>query len=55
MKLTKVKDLSLPAGVLGLAAAPDGARLYAAAMDGLLYECDADGASIRQCQPSSVV
>lgn len=39
MKLTKVKDLSLPTGVLGLAATPDGTRLYATCMDGLIYEC----------------
>jgi len=40
VKLTKDKDLSLPTGVLGLAAAADGTRLYAACMDGALYECD---------------
>ena len=40
MKLTKVKDLSLPTGVLGLAMAADASRLYAACMDGMLYECD---------------
>jgi WD40 repeat protein len=40
VKLTKARDLSLPAGVLGLAAAADGTRLYAACMDGTLYECD---------------
>ena len=40
MKLTKVKDLSLPTGVLGLAAVADATRLYAACMDGALYECD---------------
>lgn len=39
MKLTKTKDLSLPTGVLGLAAAADGTRLFAACMDGGLYEC----------------
>jgi WD40 repeat protein len=44
VKLTKVKDVSLPAGVLGLAVSADGTRLYAACMDGALYECDpADG------------
>ena len=40
MKLTKVKDLSLPTGVLGLAIHADGDKLYAACMDGALYECD---------------
>jgi WD40 repeat protein len=40
VKLTKDKDLSLLTGVLGLAAAADGTRLYAACMDGALYECD---------------
>jgi len=40
VKLIKVKDLSLPAGVLGLAAAADCSRLYAACMDGALYECE---------------
>jgi WD40 repeat protein len=40
MKLTKVKDLSLPTGVLGLAIHADGSKLYAACMDGALYECD---------------
>jgi WD40 repeat protein len=42
MKLTKVKDLTLPTGVLGLAAVADGSRLYAACMDGAIYECDAE-------------
>ncbi len=41
MKLTKTKDLSLPTGVLGLAIAQDGQRLYASCMDGAIYECDA--------------
>jgi WD40 repeat protein len=40
VKLEKVKDLSLPAGVLGVAAVADGSRLFAACMDGALYECD---------------
>lgn len=40
MKLTKLKDLSLPTGVLSLAATADASRLYAACMDGFLYECD---------------
>lgn len=37
MKLVKTKDLSLPTGVLGLAAAK---KLYAACIDGMIYECD---------------
>jgi WD40 repeat protein len=40
VKLVKAKDLSLPTGVLGLAAAADAKRLYAACMDGAIYECD---------------
>jgi WD40 repeat protein len=40
VKLEKVKDLSLPTGVLGLAAAADASRLYASCMDGAVYECD---------------
>lgn len=40
MKLTKVKDLSLPTGVLGLALRADGERLYAACINGAVYECD---------------
>ena len=41
MKLGKPRDISLPTGVLGLAASPDGARLYAACMDGQIFEVDA--------------
>jgi WD40 repeat protein len=37
VKLVKTKDLSLPTGVLGLAAAKN---LYAACMDGAIFECD---------------
>lgn len=40
MKLAKAKDLSLPTGVLGLAATADAKRLYAACMDGAVYDCD---------------
>ena len=40
MKLEKPRDIALPTGVLGLASAPDGSRLYAACMDGLVYEVD---------------
>ena len=47
MKLEKPRDLNLPTGVLGLAAAPDGTRLYAACMDGRIFEVDpASGATI---------
>lgn len=46
MKLTKVQDLSLPTGVLGLAARADGTLLYAACMDGMLYECHPATATI---------
>ena len=46
MKLEKPRDISLPTGVLGLAAAPDGSRLYAACMDGQIFEVDpANGAT----------
>src|SRR5678816_3219678 len=38
MKLEKPRDLKLPTGVLGLAATPDGARLFAACMDGQIFE-----------------
>src|SRR5213075_1689587 len=37
MKLEKTKTIHLPTAVLGLSGAPDGARLYAACMDGKLY------------------
>ena len=37
MKLEKPRDLSLPTGVLGLAAVPDGSRLFAACMDGQIF------------------
>ncbi len=40
MKLEKTKDIGLPAGVLGLAASPDGTNLFAACMDGAVYACD---------------
>jgi WD domain, G-beta repeat len=46
VKLTMVKDVSLPAGVLGLAVAGGGTRLYAACMDGSLYECDPAAATV---------
>lgn len=46
MKLEKPRDISLPTGVLGIAASPDGARLYAACMDGQIFEVDhSNGAS----------
>jgi len=41
MKLEKPRDLILPTAVLGLAATPDGARLYASCLDGQLFEVDA--------------
>jgi WD40 repeat protein len=37
MKLEKSRDISLPTGVLGLAAVPDGSRLFAACMDGQVF------------------
>ena len=41
MKLEKPRDISLPTGVLGLASAADDSRLYAACMDGQIFEVDA--------------
>jgi WD40 repeat protein len=38
MKLEKSKTIHLPTAVLGLAGAANGARLYAACMDGKIYE-----------------
>ncbi|MDB6171279.1 MAG: hypothetical protein JWL59_590 [Chthoniobacteraceae bacterium] len=47
MKLDKPRDLTLPTGVLGLAAFPDGSRLFAACMDGQLFEVNpASGATL---------
>ncbi len=47
MKLEKPRDISLPTGVLGLASAADSARLFAACMDGQIFEVDpASGATI---------
>ena len=47
MKLEKPRDISLPTGALGLAATSDGAGLYAACMDGQIFEVDvASGAAI---------
>lgn len=40
MKLEKPDDISLPAGVLGLAGTADRSRLYAACMDGFIYEIE---------------
>ncbi len=37
MKLTRTQDHKLPAGALGLAITPDGARAFAACADGALY------------------
>lgn len=41
MKLKKVRDITLPAAVLGLAASADCSRLFTACMDGRLFEVDA--------------
>jgi WD40 repeat protein len=46
VKLVKTKDLRLPTGVLGLAAVPDGRRLFAACMDGAVYACDPTAADV---------
>ena len=47
MKFEKPRDISLPTGVLGLAAAPDASRLCAACMDGRIFEVDpASGATV---------
>lgn len=43
MKLELTKDITLPTAPLGLAANADASRLYAACMDGLVYEIDPDG------------
>ncbi len=40
MKLEKPRDIVLRTGVLGLAASPDGTRLYAACMDGQVFEVE---------------
>ena len=40
MKLEKPHDISLPTGVLGFAGTADRSRLYAACMDGLIYEIE---------------
>jgi WD40 repeat protein len=40
MKLEKPRDISLPTGVLGLAASPGDSRLYVACMDGQIFEVD---------------
>jgi WD domain, G-beta repeat len=40
MKLEKPRDIMLPTGVLGLAASPDGERLYAACMNGQIFQVD---------------
>lgn len=44
MKIEKKQEYSLPTGVLGMAASADGSKLFAACMDGLIYEVKtADG------------
>jgi len=40
VKIEKKRDLTLPTGVLGLALAHDGAKLFAACMDGHVYEVE---------------
>jgi WD40 repeat protein len=40
MKLEQTKAITLPTGVLGLAGTPDASRLFAACMDGAIYEID---------------
>ena len=46
MKLEKPRDISLPTAVLGLASSADSSRLYAACMDGQIFEVDpASGAT----------
>ena len=43
MKLEITKSLTLPTAPLGLAVSQDGTRLFAACMDGGLYQCDPAG------------
>ena len=46
MKLEKLRDLTLPTAVLGLSASSDSERLYAACIDGAIYEVEvASGAA----------
>ena len=40
MKIEKTTTISLPTGVLGLTGTADGSRLYAACMDGRVFEID---------------
>jgi dipeptidyl aminopeptidase/acylaminoacyl peptidase len=40
MKFQKPRELTIPSGALGLAVAPDGQRLYAACMDGRIWEVE---------------
>jgi len=42
MKLTSLKEHSLPTGVLGLAITPEGGRAFAACADGTVYAVDAE-------------
>src|SRR5260221_2234374 len=46
MKLDTAKTINLPTGVLGLAGTSDGARLYAACMDGRIFEVVPETGSI---------
>jgi WD40 repeat protein len=40
MKLARTHDHNLPTGILGLAIAPNGGRVFASCVDGALYEMD---------------
>ena len=40
MKISRLHDYTLPAGVLGLAITPDGRRAFAACADGCVYDVD---------------
>ena len=43
MKFEKQQEITLPTGVLGLAAAPDGSRIHAACVDGFIHTATPDG------------
>ena len=46
MKLEKKVSIALPTGVLGLTGNPDGSRLYAACMDGRIYEVNTESREV---------
>jgi WD domain, G-beta repeat len=46
VKLEKPRDIHLPTGVLALAGAADGSRLYAACMDGRVFEVEPVGGAV---------